>query len=576
MAIAGSDVVQLMQRIEDDLIRAIARRLTVDPTTGAVVSMDVWRTEKLMDIGALDQEAVQLLSAGSKAAIRQIEQAILSLGLVGAAGIPTIGLAQRNPVIDRILNQSIQNVERSLNLVKSGAKQMVRKSYTNAVNQAYLETTMGIKSHQQATRDAIKSIAEHGISSATYVSAKGRKRTDTLEVAVRRNVVTMPAQCAAELQLERCKMLHTDLVEVSSHPGARPSHAEWQGQIYSLSGKHPKYRDFYSATGYGTVGGLAGANCSHEFHPFVEGVSERRYYPIDPDENQRVYEERQIQRQLEREIRKQKRITVAFENDKNAPAAMNAQRRLQQKQKELRDFTSKTGRTRRRDREQTHEYRRGVIARSQSGIMRRHDPVDVAKQAKDKRESLEMLRMSKKYDFRADGTFKSPVHPATFRAVKDTDPPEFKLMDQNLMPPTDEYLVALAKVQGKGLSYTPGKIGEDRFYFDGGKPLYPPNDGAVGDIKIVTLKEGTILQSRYGRSEGYYTSPDGTPLPDRALHRYARAADEHHRYLVVGDIEKVEQGTVAPWFDQPGRGLQNRMPDSIVKLINKDLLKEVP
>lgn len=574
MVIVGDNVVQLMQRIEDDLIRAIARRLSVNPTAGAVVSIDAWRTEKLMDIGSLDQEAVQLLSAGSKAAIQQIEQAILSLDLVGVAGIPVTGLAQRNPVIDRILNQSIQNAERSLNLVRSGAKQMVRKSYTNAVNQAYLETTMGIKSHQQATRDAIKSIAERGISSATYISTNGRKRTDTLEVAVRRNVVTMPAQCAAELQLERCKMLNTDLVEVSSHPGARPSHAGWQGQIYSLSGKHPMYKDFYSATGYGTVGGLAGANCSHEFHPFVEGVSERRYYPIDPDENQRVYEERQIQRQLEREIRKQKRITVAFENDKNAPAAMNAQRRLQQKQKELRDFTSKTGRTRRRDREQAHEYRRGVIARSQSGIMRRHDPVDVAKQAKDKRESLEMLRMSKKYDFRADGTFKRHAHPATFRAVKETDPPEFKLMDQNLLPPTDEYLVALAKVQGKGLTYTLGKIGEDRFYFDGGKPLYPPNDGAVGDIKVVTLKNGSIIQSRYGASSGTYTSPDGTSLAERALPKYVRGGKEF-RYQVVGDIENVEQGVVAAWFDQIGGGLQNRMPDSIVNLEAKGLLKEV-
>ena len=62
-----------------------------------------------------------------------------------------------------------------------------------------------------------------------------------------------------------------DTVELSAHAGARPEHAEWQGKIYSRSGKSEKYPDFRSSTGYGTGAGLCGWNCRHSFGPCIEG-----------------------------------------------------------------------------------------------------------------------------------------------------------------------------------------------------------------------------------------------------------------------------------------------------------------
>ena len=66
--------------------------------------------------------------------------------------------------------------------------------------------------------------------------------------------------------------LDIDLVEVTAHAGARPSHQEWQGQIYCRKGSHPKYKNFEEATGYGTGDGLCGWNCNHSFFPYVEGA----------------------------------------------------------------------------------------------------------------------------------------------------------------------------------------------------------------------------------------------------------------------------------------------------------------
>lgn len=59
---------------------------------------------------------------------------------------------------------------------------------------------------------------------------------------------------------------------MTAHSGARPEHAEWQGKIYSRSGKSKKYPSLVEATGYGTGPGLGGWNCRHSMFPYYEGM----------------------------------------------------------------------------------------------------------------------------------------------------------------------------------------------------------------------------------------------------------------------------------------------------------------
>ncbi len=104
--------------------------------------------------------------------------------------------------------------------------------------------------------------------------------------------------------------------------GARPSHAEWQGQIVSLSGRGGYLS--LSDIGYGTVEGFKGVNCRHDWYPFFEGISEPAYTKeqlrnLDPppfEYEGRLYtacEANQKQRQIERAIRKTKRELIAYE-----------------------------------------------------------------------------------------------------------------------------------------------------------------------------------------------------------------------------------------------------------------------
>ena len=103
----------------------------------------------------------------------------------------------------------------------------------------------------------------------------------------------------------------------SAHYGTRPSHAEWQGKAYGLDGPCEvggvRYPGLAEATGYGTVAGLAGANCRHRIHPYVPGITKlpdtdfatfEAKYHMSSDE---YYEATQKQRAMERQIRATKR-----------------------------------------------------------------------------------------------------------------------------------------------------------------------------------------------------------------------------------------------------------------------------
>ena len=57
---------------------------------------------------------------------------------------------------------------------------------------------------------------------------------DSIETATLRAVRTGISQMTAQIQLARAKEMGVNLVIVSSHLGARPSHEEWQGKIYSV------------------------------------------------------------------------------------------------------------------------------------------------------------------------------------------------------------------------------------------------------------------------------------------------------------------------------------------------------
>ena len=160
--------------------------------------------------------------------------------------------------------------------------------------------------------------------------------------------------------------------------------------------------------------------------------------------------------------------------------------------------------------------------------------------------------------------------PATAAQEVQTEP-HYWQMYYNYAPPTDEFIAGLAAEQG--VAYTPGKKGEARFYADDGRPIYPSNDGAVGVIVTVTLPAGDLL-TRYGKPTGRYVSPDGMTFEQRALPSTTSEGD-FHVYCVERPIDGVQKGKIAPWFGRTGGGIQYKLPDRIVNLMEASMLREV-
>jgi len=194
-----------------------------------------------------------------------------------------------------------------------------QEAFISAADLAYMQVSTGTMSYTQAIREAVKSVASQGLSVIQYA---GRK--DQLDVAMRRAVLTGVGQTTGKLQMARADEMGCDLVQTSAHAGARPAHQVWQGQVFSRSGKSREYPNFVESTGYGTPGGLNGINCRHSWYPFFEGISENAYTERDVQAlaDKKVnyqgreitqYEASQVQREIERKIRKAKREASALD-----------------------------------------------------------------------------------------------------------------------------------------------------------------------------------------------------------------------------------------------------------------------
>lgn len=104
-------------------------------------------------------------------------------------------------------------------------------------------------------------------------------------------------------------------------------------------------------------------------------------------------------------------------------------------------------------------------------------------------------------------------------------------------------------------------------------PYYPPNDGAAGQWETYTLKPGYRF-SRIGDKNGKYASPEGTPFEARSLPPSAKSLP-NYIYEVQRPIT-VQKSYIAPWFCQPGGGIQYKFPQSIkIMWGNGDIIRIV-
>lgn len=322
LAACVSILLGMMDEINYAVMADIARRLV---KTDILTESAEFQTERLIQNGLTLKEiqhTVSNLSNLTESEVRRIfkeanlenmESENLRAAIAGKTPLDHSANTAMANLLAAHIRKTVGDVR---NLTRTTASQG-QDSFFRACTLANMQVSSGAFTYDFAIKNAIRQVAKEGLK-VQYPTG----HVDKLDVAVRRAVLTGVNQSAAELNMMYADEIGADLVEVTAHMGARPSHAVWQGGIYSRSGKNSSYPSFIESTGYGTGDGLCGWNCRHSFHAYYEG-SPRTYSKeylenLDKDvyeyrdKTYTNYEAGQKQRAYERAIREEKRYLAGL------------------------------------------------------------------------------------------------------------------------------------------------------------------------------------------------------------------------------------------------------------------------
>lgn len=253
----------------------------------------------------------------------------------------TLGTTASAAAMQRTLTAAINRALDIQNLTNTSCVQSALEAFTRATDKAYLSIVSGAQSFDAATRQAVDEIAQMGLSVVEY-DRSGREIHYSVEAATRRTLITSVSQVCGQIQEMNLLALGCSLVQTTSHAGARPSHAEWQGGKYWLGKRVSGFGSLVDDCGYGSVDGIKGINCYHDFFPTTPDAPSA--FDRDPAKNQlgidndELYELRQKQRYHERQIRAAKKQQGVYEAAGMTKEAKASGALVRQRQAEIRDF----------------------------------------------------------------------------------------------------------------------------------------------------------------------------------------------------------------------------------------------
>ena len=351
-----------MTALELSIMNEVIQRIK---EVGQLTPVIDWMLNRLVAIGESKSRIKQLIGEAVKEADFKIDeiykQAVLSdyirnREIYEAAGVdyqPYEDNQWLQQVVDAARRQTKGSLRTLENITQTtGFNVMIgnQRVFTplseyleRSLDKAMLGITTGTRTYSQAIGEVIDEMTASGIRTVDYASGK----SDRIEVAARRAVMTGVAQMTKQVSDKNAEELGTDHWEVDWHMGARNTgtgylnHQSWQGKVYSSE-------EMRTVCGEGEMLGFAGINCYHIKFPFLPGISKRKYTDEwlaeqNRKENEKktfqgkeydTYSALQYQRKLERTIRKQKQDVELLEKagaDKDDITAAKCRLRLTNK-----------------------------------------------------------------------------------------------------------------------------------------------------------------------------------------------------------------------------------------------------
>lgn len=194
----------------------------------------------------------------------------------------------------------ITNSIKAIGFKQQGFPVSIKNSFNYNLEKTIMNVVSGKKTFEQSLLDTIKSLSKSGVKSIDY------KNNRAVEVVsnVRQTMMTVINRMCGDISSQNMIDTKVKYVEVDVSSCPRPSHALWEGQVYT-------YDEFVDICGYGDEtdpDNIYSYNCYHHHYPLKFKDQAIKYKK--PSKNVKYggglidrYEASQVLRQTERDIR---------------------------------------------------------------------------------------------------------------------------------------------------------------------------------------------------------------------------------------------------------------------------------
>ena len=306
------------------LLRDIARRIAEAGELTSTAAYQVWRSQQLgVSQRALKKELRRLLGLRHQEIRKIFYQSAQSGYSLDVSRFPYVQALpfEQNAVLQQIVSAAVElaeddftNITQTIGMVDPfGNAQPLQSAYRACTDFAFKQVITGAASYTEAIRQATRNLADKGVRVIDYESGVHT----SLEAAVRRNILGGLGLMQEQVSQTVHDQLGCDGWEITAHANSAPDHEPIQGKQYS--------DEAYQALNASLRRRIGTLNCGHAAFPIILGINSPQYTPAELEKFRRDneagvtvggvhytgYQATQMQRSLERAIRRQKdRIMV--------------------------------------------------------------------------------------------------------------------------------------------------------------------------------------------------------------------------------------------------------------------------
>lgn len=371
------ELTDLYDQLSEFILRDIARRIAKGAKITDTAEYQLYRARSLgLSTDEIAAKIAEINGSSAAEINRLIREAAAQsdefdrkmLGADKGAAIPLEENAQLQKLISAQIAETAGKCENLTNTMGFADHDFLGRvyylsmtdMYRQEMDSAHMKVATGATDYMTAIRQACNKLAASGVRTIDYESG----RSDRIEVAARRALLTSVAHVTHRISEQNGEELGADGWEMSAHSGSRPSHAVYQGRQYTQE----QYERIIKPL-------ISEPNCRHDVFPIILGVSEPVYTEeelknIDQSpftyegRKYTAYEASQQMRKMERAMRKQKDRCIVADAAGDEEAFATASIRLNRQKYIYEDFCKAADSYTEYERTYVTGFNRSIAARS--------------------------------------------------------------------------------------------------------------------------------------------------------------------------------------------------------------------